>query len=160
MTSLNEPADVLVEEGPPESFKEASPDDEDTLVSERVVSCSDKIQAATRMDVDLMLPMVVLAPELAVAVEKVERLSDEVAHGGFSESDGSLAGPEEGLYLQHSGVLTRGLRSPGNVVGVVRVVESSRIFIIDESADEGPEMTPETVLRNPRDRGVAVRVNL
>ena len=160
MTSLNKPADVLVEVGPPETLKEASPDNEDTLVSERVVSCSDKIEAATRMDVDLMLPMVVLAPELAVAVEKVERLSDEVAHGGLSESDGSLAGPEEVFYLQHSCVLIRGLRSPGNVVGVVGVVEPSRVFVIDERADEGSEMTPEAVLSNPRERGVAVGVNL
>lgn len=91
MTSLNEPADVLVEEGPPESFKEASPDDEDTLVSERVVSSPDKIESAARMNVDLMLPVVILAPELAITVEKVERLSDKVAHGGLSESDGCFA---------------------------------------------------------------------
>ena len=160
MTSLNEPADVLVEEGPPESFKEASPDDEDTLVSERVVSSPDKIESAARMNVDLMLPVVILAPELAITVEKVERLSDEVAHGGFSESDGSLAGPEEGFYLQHPCVLIRGLRSPGNVVGVIGVVESSRVFVIDEGADEGSEMTPEAVLSNPGETGVAVRVNL
>ena len=160
MTGLDKPADVLVEVGPPESFKEASPDDEDTLVSERVVSSADQIETAARMDVDLMLPVVILAPELAVSVEKIERLSDEVAHGGFSESDGSLASPEKGLYLQHSGVLTRGLRSPGNVVGVVGVVESSRVFVIDEGADKGSEMTPKAVLSNPREGGVAVGVNL
>ncbi|KAG9225415.1 hypothetical protein CCMSSC00406_0002918 [Pleurotus cornucopiae] len=83
MTSLDKPADVLVKEGPPESLKEASPDNEDTLMSERVVSSLDQIETATRMDVDLMLPVVILVPELAVTVEEVECLSDEVAHGGF-----------------------------------------------------------------------------
>lgn len=136
MTSLNEPADVLVEEGPPESFKEASPDDEDTLVSERVVSSPDKIESAARMNVDLMLPVVILAPELAITVEKVERLSDKVAHGGLSESDGCFASPEESFYLQYPCVFIRSFRSPGNVVGVIGVVESSRVFVIDEGAYE------------------------